>query len=593
MKKLLFLTVPVVFAFNASAQPAKTVEQSVPNEMKQLSVSRQVEKEPAAISAVAVPSYYNQTMFTEPPVFKKTQKSGNYEWFGHIRSTLYADCMNQNTAFSFNNPNLVFLLMYPDSLTITQQYYWDAPDSSRNKANWASVGYVFDPYSYAYNTGRTQRLLAESNDQSMIYGYSIDTVTILGEYRIANYNPASKDTLRVFLSYYNPHNSDPLREKEYYTLYYKDFGKNSYTLAPVIKFSDRDDIPQKGTATMPVAGSTQVINYLLSPKDSAELPPGYIGYRGISFAVSDYLGHNFEVPTGRVASLVMQFIPGYDYGLNDTIRKTTYTYSTSKFDSDDLRQNTFSAVVIYDKDRGAFLDAGEGYNSCLAESQYIRYDADSNTLKHADWNKNKEQMYMSYGFIPCVYMGISVDEVSPSIVSPSIWDTGYINVNFYDVRNPLRASGKAPMTWSIEKNDTLRLPPGLNIDASTGKIYGTPTETGAFKFYANVQNKYGSDRKIFGIYISPKDPPIDYAVKESNTIVSKIYPNPATDRVRVELINDGAAELLITNILGQVMKTVALDKMDNTIDISSLNSGLYLLRVSQGGSVYTTKITKK
>ena len=85
----------------------------------------------------------------------------------------------------------------------------------------------------------------------------------------------------------------------------------------------------------------------------------------------------------------------------------------------------------------------------------------------------------------------------------------------------------------------------------------------------------------------------DLAVTEPTAIVSKIYPNPANNQVRIELANDQAAELSIMNTLGQVIRTVALDKIDNTIDISSLNSGLYVLRISQGGSVYTTKVTKR
>ena len=83
------------------------------------------------------------------------------------------------------------------------------------------------------------------------------------------------------------------------------------------------------------------------------------------------------------------------------------------------------------------------------------------------------------------------------------------------------------------------------------------------------------------------------AVTEPNPIVSKIYPNPAANQVRIELINDGTAELSIANMLGQTVTVATLNEMNNTVDISSLNSGVYVLKVSQSGNVYTTRFIKK
>jgi len=83
------------------------------------------------------------------------------------------------------------------------------------------------------------------------------------------------------------------------------------------------------------------------------------------------------------------------------------------------------------------------------------------------------------------------------------------------------------------------------------------------------------------------------AVTEINDIVSKIYPNPANNQIKVELKNSGTAELSIFNVLGQVVWTETLNEMTNTVNVSSLNAGVYMLRVSQGGNVYTTKFTKE
>ena len=74
-----------------------------------------------------------------------------------------------------------------------------------------------------------------------------------------------------------------------------------------------------------------------------------------------------------------------------------------------------------------------------------------------------------------------------------------------------------------------------------------------------------------------------------NGVQMSVYPNPATDRICVTLENLENIDATLFDMSGRAVKTLMLRNGDNTIDISTLQNGIYLIRVA--GSV--TKIVKK
>ncbi|MCL1875979.1 MAG: putative Ig domain-containing protein [Synergistaceae bacterium] len=68
----------------------------------------------------------------------------------------------------------------------------------------------------------------------------------------------------------------------------------------------------------------------------------------------------------------------------------------------------------------------------------------------------------------------------------------------------LTASGTTPITWSISSGS---LPPGLNLNATTGVISGTPTKAGAYNFTVKATNAAGSATKDLSIVINPAPDP--------------------------------------------------------------------------------------
>jgi len=73
----------------------------------------------------------------------------------------------------------------------------------------------------------------------------------------------------------------------------------------------------------------------------------------------------------------------------------------------------------------------------------------------------------------------------------------------------------------------------------------------------------------------------------------KIYPNPFMDRIHIE--NNGLQQygLSILNSLGQTVKQIQVNNDNQTIDLSELKAGIYLLRIDNGLNARTMKIIKK
>jgi len=494
MKKLLFLIVSMVVVGSASAQVLRNAIQNVPSGAV-IAPAPPVEKE-LSTSVAELPSYFNRTVVDNVPMFsKKPQKAGNYLWTGYHSNLAYAYYIT-NTAWGSTNEYSNVFTLFPDSLAVSYLKYTNYADSGYRRQHYPAIGFVYDPYSFAYGSELDQRLLAD--EFGALYRYRIDTLVVRGEYRVANYDPLNPDKIRVYVSHHNAYwapdlQQDPNENYEYLTWFREK--DNGNILTPIVKYGDRSNIPAKGSVVEPVAASTIMKEYTLSLKDSADMAVGYIGYRSMAIPLD-----NYEVPVGHVVSVIIKFIPGYDYNEGDTIRKTEYNSSSKDWISEDTRKNSFGVPVIASPDFKAFVDQGEGFNGRLMEDMDVRYDSDS-TYRFIPRNPNNDQAYIAnYYAIPLAGLGISVD-------TTDAWD------------------------------------------------------------------------------------PV--AVTEVNPIVSKIYPNPAANQVKIELINSGAAELSIVNMLGQAVTVATLNEMDNMVDISSLNPGVYTLKVSQSGNVYTTRFIKR
>lgn len=83
-------------------------------------------------------------------------------------------------------------------------------------------------------------------------------------------------------------------------------------------------------------------------------------------------------------------------------------------------------------------------------------------------------------------------------------------------------------------------------------------------------------------------------IKESaNYLKVNAYPNPANSILNVELNSNENAVISIVNLIGQTVKVINTNNTFNTIQISDLTSGMYMLKVEQAGKTYTSKVVVK
>lgn len=83
-----------------------------------------------------------------------------------------------------------------------------------------------------------------------------------------------------------------------------------------------------------------------------------------------------------------------------------------------------------------------------------------------------------------------------------------------------------------------------------------------------------------------------YAVDENEGIKAKIYPNPTNGIVNISGKN--IVNMEVVNIMGQVVMSKLCDADETKIDISSLNTGVYLIKLrNKNGKEFSEKIVKE
>ena len=70
----------------------------------------------------------------------------------------------------------------------------------------------------------------------------------------------------------------------------------------------------------------------------------------------------------------------------------------------------------------------------------------------------------------------------------------------------------------------------------------------------------------------------------------KIYPNPATIKLNIDIPNSDVSKISINNYIGQ---TVYKGINQTQIDIANLQSGLYFITIELGQKTITQKFIKK
>ena|GEM_PF-5792209 len=87
-------------------------------------------------------------------------------------------------------------------------------------------------------------------------------------------------------------------------------------------------------------------------------------------------------------------------------------------------------------------------------------------------------------------------------------------------------------------------------------------------------------RQVLGVLSYFKSVPLVTSAKVIKVSEFKVFPNPATGRVFINL--DEPAEIGIYSILGQLVKQQLVASSKNYINVSDLHTGIYFVRMMNG-----------
>lgn len=84
------------------------------------------------------------------------------------------------------------------------------------------------------------------------------------------------------------------------------------------------------------------------------------------------------------------------------------------------------------------------------------------------------------------------------------------------------------------------------------------------------------------------------STSQNNQIVFSVYPNPSRDRITINLFDSSSkTKVEIYSVLGQKINVKQFEGQSFDIDVSSLQKGVYFLKVISGGKETTRKIIKE
>lgn len=192
----------------------------------------------------------------------------------------------------------------------------------------------------------------------------------------------------------------------------------------------------------------------------------------------------------------------------------------------------------------------------------------------------------SFGIACDEYTAVCIDENGIAHVYgdyPSYDDNAYfLQANCVAPFTPETCAASAPLTW--DRNNA-----AVKVYAVKGDMYGT-------KSFSLVDWKTGSGGAWEDWYVvsgqlytaAGSAPNCNTSIEEEASHNVTIYPNPAQDRVFISNNPNENYTCIIHQLDGRTISERAA--LNNTIDLTGLANGIYLLELKAGGSTFFMKL---
>lgn len=315
--------------------------------------------------------------------------------------------------------------IFPDSCV---NFVWDKPEGLDEFSIWRhAIGSSFDPYSESFDKVFQAGIFPTPSDPAVVtYPYTIDTVMLYGLYHWGakdGYKASSPDTLRLYFTYYKVYERIGI-QKEWYALHYtSDVHQDTAMFSPMITFdADKMKLSKNGLLK-PVAANTITVDYILQENDTNRYWDSviegqthqYYSYRGYKIPVN--LTNGFEVPAGAIVSCIVNFVPGYQYSLGDTLIFGKVNADNTIDGGLHYNHNTFSLMVYNESNNAkAFCDP-YGYNASFFDHKYTHYQMWTSNGKP---NTLYNSMYQpTHAMVPFIQYHFAYDSLGAKEVTDS------------------------------------------------------------------------------------------------------------------------------------------------------------------------------
>ncbi len=82
-------------------------------------------------------------------------------------------------------------------------------------------------------------------------------------------------------------------------------------------------------------------------------------------------------------------------------------------------------------------------------------------------------------------------------------------------------------------------------------------------------------------------------MNENTEVLFCVYPNPATDRIHIQNTKASDLKVCIRTLDGRSVYTEALSNGQNMVHLENLLSGVYIIEITEGASVFRSRFIKQ
>ncbi|OFY87547.1 MAG: hypothetical protein A3F72_20935 [Bacteroidetes bacterium RIFCSPLOWO2_12_FULL_35_15] len=123
--------------------------------------------------------------------------------------------------------------------------------------------------------------------------------------------------------------------------------------------------------------------------------------------------------------------------------------------------------------------------------------------------------------------------------------------------------------------------------------FSASADTGYFYTVTSFDNQTHTSASAYAnaVWVDPLSSGVNQMVVSDRSI--KVYPNPATDKITMEVPEFKNTSLEILSMDGRVLKNISLQSEKTQLNISNLAKGIYILKVKNDKKIITKKLIKQ